>query len=70
MAENENPELPIYLPAILQILGWSRSKFFEKANILKEKKIIFYSKEAGSVRPRIKSYASWLREFQREGGTT
>lgn len=72
MSENEQFELPIYLdegrPTILQLLGWSRSKFYRNLKILKDKKIIFYSREAGNCRPRVKSYPSWIKSFQREEG--
>ena len=68
-------EMPIYLEesregrrTILELLGWSRSKFFTNLKMLKEEKVVFYSKEAGSVRPRIKSYPSWIKAFQREKG--
>ncbi|MBW1788374.1 MAG: hypothetical protein JRK53_17420 [Deltaproteobacteria bacterium] len=45
-------EEAVYLQDILKILGWSRSKFFEKRRELVAAGVIHYRRERGGSNPR------------------
>ena len=62
----DNVEIAVPLEDILKILGWSRSKFFQKAGELRDLGVIFYRKEPNFYKPRIRAFPSRIHRYIHE----
>jgi hypothetical protein len=58
-------ESAVYLEDILTILGWSRAKFFNKREELKDAGAIFYRYEGRPPRLRLCAFPSEIRTWIR-----
>jgi len=59
-------ETAVELSDILKILGWSRSKFFENIQELRDLGVIFYRREKGCFKPRIRAFPSRVHRYIHE----